>query len=84
MIFQEFRKEIEITFTCDGGGSLLKRDACDKQRKRATHAGGSFSGALVCRIAHCRNGGRGGENSGVSNNFALLVLGDSRKPPEYG
>ena len=28
-------------------------------------------------------GGRGGEHSEVTDNFAWLVFGGSRKPPEY-
>ena len=36
-------------------------------------------------MAHRRTGsGRGGEHSEVTDNLALLVFGDSRKPPEYG
>ena len=35
-------------------------------------------------MVHRRNGGRGGEYSEVTDDFASLVFGDSRKPPEYG
>ena len=36
-------------------------------------------------MAHCRTGGgRGGEHSEVTDNFASLVFDNSRKPPEYG
>ena len=35
-------------------------------------------------MAHRRTGGRGGEYSKVTDNFASLVFGDSRKPSEYG
>ena len=43
-----------------------------------------LSSALVWRMTHRRTGGRGGEHREVTENFASLVLGDSRKPPEYG
>ena len=43
-----------------------------------------MSGTLVWRIAHRRIGGRGGEHSEVTDNFASLVIGDFRKPREYG
>ena len=36
-------------------------------------------------MAHRRtDGGRGGAHSEVTDNFASLVFGDSRKQPEYG
>ena len=34
-------------------------------------------------MAHRRTGGRGGKYSEVADKFASLVLGGSRKPPEY-
>ena len=34
-------------------------------------------------VAHRSTAGRGGEYSEVRDNFASLVFGDSRKPPEY-
>ena len=43
-----------------------------------------FELCLVWRMVHRRTGGRGGEPSEVTDNFASLVLGDFRKPPEYG
>ena len=46
---------------------LLKRDACDRQSEKATHAGGRLSGALVWRMAHRRTGGWGGEHSEVTS-----------------
>ena len=42
-------------------------------------------GALVWRVAHRRTGGgRGSEHNEITDSFASLVFGDSRKPPEYG
>ena len=35
-------------------------------------------------MAHHRTGGKGGKSSEVIHNFASLVFGDSKKPPEYG
>ena len=35
-------------------------------------------------MAHRRTGGRGGEHTEVTDNFASLVFGASKKPPEYG
>ena len=35
-------------------------------------------------MAHRKTGGRKGGYSKVTNNFASLVFGDSRKLPEYG
>ena len=43
-----------------------------------------FERALVWRMAHRRTGGRGDRYSEVTDNFTLLVFGDSRKPPKYG
>ena len=43
-----------------------------------------MSDALVWRIAHRRTGDRGGEYSEGIDNFASLIFGDSRKPPECG
>ena len=49
-----------------------------------TDSGRSLSGALVLRMAHRRTGGRGGEHSEVTDNFASLVLRNSRMPLKYG
>ena len=66
-------------------GSLLKwRRLQQTAGEGYTHTGGSVSGALVWRMAHSKNGGRGGEHSEVTDNFASLVFDDSRKAPEYG
>ena len=41
--------------------------------------------AVLWRMAHRKTGGgRGGEHSEVTDNFASLVFDDSKIPPEYG
>ena len=65
-------------------GSLLKRRRLRQNQEKATHAGGILGDALVWRMAHRRTGGRGGEHTEVTDNFASLVFGDFRKPPEDG
>ena len=52
-------------------------------REKATYAGESLSDALVRRMVHRRSGGRGGEYSKMTDDFASFVFGDSRKPPGY-
>ena len=64
-------------------GSLLKRGHLRQTAGEGYTRWRSLTGTLVWRMAHRRTGGRGGDYSEVTDNFASLVFGDSREFPEY-